>query len=201
MSQSRRNVRDLMYLGFIIVPYPSMQLSMSSWLCAVESAAPLHCPSHKLGFSGDSWLDLGWLISVETKGCKHGHPCCFFSGSALLSLLSESRSLALFLPSLCPLEAYSCISLCYWVKCVFLCACVYICLCVCVLVYVCLCACVLEHIHQSPYLKPVVPAFLTCAAQSPNLIAHTPLYCTNLNATEKICIAFLSPLIPFHFSF
>ena len=77
-------------------------------------------------------------------------------------------------------------------RCVFMCMCMCVCVCIdlFVCVCVCVCVCVLEHIHQSPYLKPVVPALLTRAAQSPNLIAHTPLYCTNLNATEKSCIAF-----------
>lgn len=44
-------------------------------LCAVESPSALSQP--QIWLSGDSWLDLGWLISVETKGCRHKHTCCF----------------------------------------------------------------------------------------------------------------------------
>lgn len=62
---------------------------------------------------------------------------------------------------------------------VFLCACVY--MPVCLRVRVCV------GTHPSVTLPQTSGAspFLTRAAQSPNLIAHTPLYCTNLNATEK----------------
>lgn len=130
----------------------------------------------------------------------------------LARYLSESWSVASPLPSLCPLKAYSCIiSLRFCVKCVNVRVCEHGCLCVrcvfmyaCVCVYACasVCLCVFVGTHPSVTLPQTSGASpLTRAAQSPNLIAHTPLYCTNLNAIEKVCIAFLSPLthVPFNF--
>lgn len=144
-------------------------------VCCGEPTAPLHCPSHRFWLSGDSWLDLGWLISVETNGMQaQSHLLFPLDQLYFARYVSESWSVASPLSSLCPVEAYSCISLCYWLKCV---ACVCVCVCEpwmlmsalrfyvlvlreCVFMPVHLCACVysLEHIHQSPYLKPVVPA-------------------------------------------
>lgn len=58
---------------------------------------------------------------------------------------------------------------------------------------VCVCFCWLylciEHIHRSPYLKPVVPA-LWCVQHSHMTLPCTPLYCTNVCATENLTSLF-----------
>lgn len=86
------------------------------------------------------------------------------------------------------MDAYVCAAFLCTHVCVYACASVYL--------------CVFVGTHPSVTLPQTSGASpLTRAAQSPNLIAHTPLYCTNLNAIEKVCIAFLSPLthVPFNF--
>lgn len=67
-SQSSRNVRDLMYLGFIIVPYPyNAAVLVVLTVCCREPTGPpfLHCPSHKFGFlvSG-GWI---WAASLVSR--------------------------------------------------------------------------------------------------------------------------------------
>lgn len=81
-------------------------------VCCREPTAPLHCPSHRFGFL----VTRGWIWAgssvLRPRGCRHRHTCCCFLwiSSTKLTYLNHGL-LALLLPSLCPLEANSHISL------------------------------------------------------------------------------------------
>ncbi len=86
--------------------------------------------------------------------------------------------------------------------CVSLCVCICMCVCkhgciglhcvfyvhvyLCVSACLCVHACVLEHIHQSPYLKPVVPAlFDACSTVTKPYCTHTTVLHKSQHDREK----------------
>lgn len=126
-----------MYLGFIIVPYPyNAAVLVVLTVCCRDCSPPRHRPSLTFWLSdGDSWLDLGGLISVESSGCRP-----LLSGSALLSLCESwvfSPAPALTLPSRgLFLHQPLLVSVCMIVSAVFYNVNVYISLSVCICVHV-----------------------------------------------------------------
>ena len=197
MSQSRRNVRDLMYLGFYHSAL-SLNAAVLSVLtvCCREPTAPRHRPSRRF----DSLVTPGWIwagSSVLRPRAAGTDAPVVFSGSALPSS-PESWSLALLPPSLCPPEAYSCVSLRYRVKRACMCACVCLFVCVCVCVRVCL------GTHPSvtlPQTSGASPFFWRVQHSHQTLLHTQPLYCTNLNVTEKTPHCFSLTSDTSHFSF
>lgn len=169
-------------------------------MCCRERRSSSASSQPQIWLSGDSWLDLGWLISVEACGMQ-AHLFVSPLDQFFFFFLSQnsSESLALLLPSLLPfLRPILALVFCHRMTCA--CVCVFGCFrsvlsCVYVPVFACSCVCVCVGTHPSvhPTSNQWCQPFDACSTVTKPYCTHpythtltyTPLYCTNLNTMEK----------------